>query len=57
MQEPLIDFIFWMHFLKPVFVVEPFSIGRAVVLVLVTGTIGYFIGLAGAVLWNRLHAR
>jgi hypothetical protein len=55
--QPLIDFIFWMHFLKPVFVVEPFSVGRAIVLVLVTGAIGYLIGLAGAVLWNRLHAR
>ena len=55
--QPLIDFIFWMHFLNPVFVVEPFSIGRAIVLVLVTAAIGYFIGLAGAVLWNRLHAR
>ena len=55
--QPLIDFIFWIHFVKPVYVVEPFSMGRAIVLVLVTGAIGYFIGLAGAVLWNRLHAR
>jgi len=37
--------------------VEPFSIGRAIVLVLVTAAIGYFIGFAGAVLWKRLHAR
>jgi hypothetical protein len=55
--QALIDFIFWMHFLKPVFVVEPFSAGRAVVLIVVTVGIGYFIGLAGAVLWNRLHTR
>ena len=55
--QPLIDFIFWMHFLNPAFVVEPFLIGRAIVLVLVTAAIGYFIGLAGAVLWNRFHAR
>ena len=55
--RPLIDFIFWLHFLKPVFVVEPFSMARAIVLVLVTGAIGYFIGLAGAVLWNRFHVR
>jgi hypothetical protein len=56
-RQPLIDFIFWMHFLKPVFVVEPFSMGRAVVLIVVTAGIGYFIGLAGAVLWNRLQTR
>ena len=55
--QSLIDFIFWIHFLNPVFVVEPFSLGRAIALVLVTAAIGYFIGLAGAVLWNRVHAR
>ena len=46
-----------MHFLKPVFVVEPFAIGRAIVLILVTAAIGYFVGLVGAVLWNRLQTR
>ncbi len=55
--QPLIDFIFWMHFLKPVFVVEPFAGGRAVVLIAVTSAIGYFLGVIGAVLWNRLHSR
>jgi len=55
--QSLIDFILWIHFLNPVFVVEPFSLGRAIVLVLVTAAIGYFIGLAGAVLWNRVHTR
>jgi hypothetical protein len=56
-SQSLIDFIFWMHFLNPVLVVEPFSIGRAIVLVLVTAAIGYFIGFAGSVLWNRFHVR
>jgi hypothetical protein len=55
--HPLIDFIFWMHFLKPVFVVEPFAIGRAIVLILVTAAIGYLIGHVGAVVWNRLQTR
>jgi len=55
--QPLIDFVFWMHFLKPAFVVEPFAIGRAIVLILVTAAIGYFVGLVGAVLWNRLQTR
>ena len=55
--QPLIGFVFWMHFLKPAFVVEPFAIGRAIVLILVTAAIGYFVGLVGAVLWNRLQTR
>jgi hypothetical protein len=41
--QPLIDLVFWMHFLRPVLVVEPFAIGRAIVLVLITATIGYFL--------------
>ena len=32
-------------------VVEPFAIGRAIVLVLVTAAISYFVGLVGAALW------
>ena len=55
--QSLVDFIFWVHFLKPVFVVEPFAIGRALVLIVVTSAIGYFVGLIGAVFWNRLHLR
>jgi len=55
--QPLIDFIFWMHFLKPEFVIEQFAIGRAMVLILVTAAIGYFVGLVGAALWNRLQTR
>jgi hypothetical protein len=55
--QAVLDFIFWMHFLKPVFVIEAFAMDRAVVLILVTAAIGYVIGLSGAVLWNRLHTR
>jgi hypothetical protein len=40
-----------------VFVVEPFAIGRAIVLVVVTAAIGYGIGIIGAVLWNGLQTR
>ena len=55
--QPLIDFVLWMHFLKPVYVVEPFSIGRAIILILVTAAVGYCIGYVGALAWNRLHSR
>jgi hypothetical protein len=53
--QPLIDFIFWIHFIKPVYIIEPFGFGRAAILVLVTAAIGYAIGFAFAVLWNRVH--
>jgi hypothetical protein len=55
LAQVVIDFLFWIHFIKPVYVVEPFAIGRAAILVLVTGGIGYGVGLAFGVIWNRLH--
>ena len=39
--QPLINFIFWIHFIRPVYVVENFNIGIAVLLIAVTAAIGY----------------
>jgi hypothetical protein len=55
LAQPVIDFLFWLHFMKPVYVIEPFAIGRAAILVLVTAAIGYGSGFAFALLWNRIH--
>ena len=53
--QVILDFIFWMHFITPVYVVEPFSLGRAIILILVTGAIGFFVGAGFALIWNALH--
>ena len=53
--QPLIDFIFWIHFVKPVYVIQKFNIGIALLLVGVTAAIGYVIGWIFAVFWNKLH--
>ena len=53
--QPLIDFIFWIHFIKPVFVIQPFNIGIALLLLAVTSAIGYVVGWGFGVLWNKLH--
>ena len=53
--QPLMDFLFWIHFIKPVYVIEPFVIGRAAILVLVTAGIGYITGFVFGKLWNRIH--
>ena len=52
--QPLIDFIFWMHFIKPVYVVGPFN-GVAIVLIAITTLIGFLVAYIFSLLWNKLH--
>ena len=52
----LLDFVFWMHFMKPAFLIDSFSLIRSVVLIAVTAAGGYGFGYVGAAIWNRLHA-
>lgn len=53
--QPILDFIFWAHMIKPVYFVKPFDLAAAIMLVAVTATIGYVFGFFGAMIWNRLH--
>ena len=55
--QAIIDFIFWMHFIRTIYVIEPFSAGRALTLIAVTSALGALIGYSFARLWNRLHRR
>ena len=53
--QPLIDFIFWLHFINPIYIVAPFKAHVALLLVAITGAIGFLAGASFALLWNRLH--
>ena len=55
LAQPLINFIFRIHFIRPVYVIEPFSIGTALLLIAITAAIGYIVGWIFATLWNKLH--
>jgi hypothetical protein len=55
LAQRVIDFVFWMHFIRPLYVISPFNISTAVILVTVTFTIGYAMGLILACLWNFLQ--
>ena len=51
----ILDFIFWMHFIKPVYVIGPFNAGTAAILVVATTTTGYLVGYIFGTLWTWVH--
>jgi hypothetical protein len=53
--QPILDFIFWAHMIRPVYVIKPFDPVAAVTLIIVTAVIGYIFGFVGAVIWNKLR--
>jgi hypothetical protein len=55
--QRIVDFVFWVHFLKPPLIVEPFDVATALVLVTVTLFLGFVVGSIFALLWNRMHKR
>jgi hypothetical protein len=44
-----------MHFIRPVYVIQPFSLPIAAVLIVVTSVIGFAIASLFGLLWNKLH--
>ncbi|HUL42230.1 MAG TPA: hypothetical protein VLV32_10065 [Burkholderiales bacterium] len=53
--RPLLDFVFWIHFIKPVYQVEPFNVLTALLLIVVTSGTGYAFGFFFGLLWNHFH--
>lgn len=56
LAQPLIDFVFRMHFVASVYAVEVFDWGTAITLVVMTSVIGFVLGYVFALIWNKLHA-
>jgi hypothetical protein len=53
----VIDFVFWAHFIRPIYVIEPFEVSRAIALLVLTTAVGFVVGLAFALGWNMLHPK
>lgn len=52
--QPLMDFIFKLHMLNSPFQVQPFSLGLAISLVIITFVIGAFYGLIFVLIKNAM---
>ncbi len=50
-----LDWIFGLHLISNPFRVMPFDLINALLLLIVTFTVGYISGLIFASVWNRLH--
>ena len=55
LAQKVIDFVFWMHFIKPPYQIEVFDPARAAILVGVTAGVGLVGGIVGGAIWNAFH--
>jgi len=55
MAKAFMDWIFNLHFLNFQYSINSFDFGTALMLVIVTGIIGYLMGYIFAWLWNLAH--
>ena len=53
--QPILDWIFWLHFLNNPLRVDPFGASRAFGLIALTSVIGYIYGAGFALIWNWFH--
>jgi len=53
--QSLMDFVFWMHFIRSIYVIQPFNLSTAAILVVITSVSGFFIAFVFGVILNGLH--
>ena len=51
--QKFLDWIFTIHHIKPLYILLPFNIVNAIILVILTFASGYIFGYVFAAVWNR----
>ena len=57
LAQVLIDFVFQLHMIKPLYTIMPFSLTMMIGLIVMTFLSGYVMGYLLASLWNFLQSR
>lgn len=52
LAQPLMDWIFGLHMISPVYQVLPFNLGSSIILIIATFLGGYIFGWIFAAVWN-----
>lgn len=55
--QPVMDFVFWAHFIAPPYHVETFELGRAAILIVLALITGILLGAVGGTVWNLVADR
>lgn len=53
--QAVLDFIFWLHMIRAVYLVDTFNIVASLSLILMTFVVGSAVGFVFAKIWNWLH--
>ena len=55
LAQPVMNFVYGMHFMANPYMVAPFSIGTAVGLIALGFVVPYIISSVFATIWNKVH--
>jgi hypothetical protein len=55
LAQPLVDFVLKIHMVKPMYIVDSFNAGSALLLIVITAIIGYIVGYTFASIWNKIN--
>lgn len=55
LAQAVIDFILRAHFIRPIYMIEPFNLGWAATLLVVVFGLGFALAFIFALLWNRMQ--